>query len=74
MEVAIKYRVEDLRGASIPGSRMTKILEHLESSRLLSDFTLEYLHQKGFLALYRYAKKAISFTDSDFEQFDRDDL
>lgn len=40
MEVAIKYRIEDLRGASIPGSRMTKILEQLESGQLLSNFTL----------------------------------
>ncbi|KJR98690.1 MAG: hypothetical protein VR65_19430 [Desulfobulbaceae bacterium BRH_c16a] len=63
IEVAVKYRVEDLRGASIPGSRMTKILEQLESGQLLSNFTLEYLHQKGFLALYRYAQKEISFTD-----------
>jgi hypothetical protein len=63
MDVAIKYRVEDLRGASIPGSRMTKILEQLESGQLLSNFTLEFLRPRGFLALYRFAQKEISFTD-----------
>lgn len=63
MEVAVKYRVEDLRGSSIPGSRMTKILEQLESGQLLSNFTLECLRQKGFLAPYRYVQKVISFND-----------
>ncbi len=63
MEVAVKYQVEDLHGASIPGSRMTKILEQLESGQLLSNFTLEYLRQKGFHTLYRYAQKEISFAD-----------
>lgn len=63
MEVAVKYQVEDLHGASIPGSRMTKILEQLESGQLLSNFTLEYLRQKGFHTLYCYAQKEISFAD-----------
>ena len=63
LEVAVKYQVEDLGGASIPGSRMTKILEQLESGQLLSNFTLEYLSQKGFHALYRYAHREISFTE-----------
>lgn len=63
MDVAIKYHVEDLRGALIPGSRMTKILEQLESGQLLSNFTLEYLRKRGFIALYRFAQKEISFTD-----------
>ncbi len=63
MEVAVKYQVEDLRGASIPGSRMTKILEQLESGQLLSNFTLEYLRKEGFLSLSRYARKEISFPD-----------
>lgn len=63
MEVAVKYQVEDLRGASIPGSRMTKILEQLDSGQLLSNFTLEYLRKEGFLSLSRYARKEISFPD-----------
>ena len=63
MDVAVKYRVEDLRGAAIPGSRMTKILEQLESGQSLTNFTLEYLRKNGFIALYRYAQKDISFAD-----------
>lgn len=63
MDLAVKYRVDDLRGAAIPGSRMTKILEQLELGQSLSNFTLEYLRKNGFIALYRYAQKEIPFTD-----------
>ena len=62
-DVARKYCVEDLSGASIPGSRITKILMQLESGTPLSRFTLEYLRKNGFLALSRYAKSEISFKD-----------
>jgi hypothetical protein len=41
---------------------MDKILEPLESGQLLSNFTLEYLRQKGFPALYRFAQMEISFS------------
>lgn len=63
VEVASKYHVEDLPGASIPGSRITNILKQVELGTPLSHFTLEYLRKNGFLALFRYAKNEISFTD-----------
>lgn len=62
-EVARKYHVEDLSGASIPGSRITNILKQMESGTPLSNFTLEYLSKNDFLALFRYAKNEISFSD-----------
>lgn len=62
-EVAGKYHVEDLSGASIPGSRITNILKQVESGTPLSSFTLEYLRENGFFALFRYAKNEISFSD-----------
>ena len=62
IEVARKYHVEDLSGASIPGSRIINILKQVESGTPLSSFTFEYLHKNGFLALFRYAKDEITFT------------
>jgi hypothetical protein len=57
--VVCKYRLEDLPGASIPGSRMTKVLEQLETGMPLSEFTLEHLRKNGYLILTRYAKNGI---------------
>lgn len=61
-EMARKYLVEDLSGASIPGSRINNILKQIESGLPLSNFTLEYLRKNGFLALLSYVKNEISFT------------
>lgn len=63
IEVARKYFVDDLSGASIPGSRINNILKQVESGLPLSNFTLQYLQKNGFLALLSYVKNAISFTD-----------
>lgn len=63
IEMASKYYLEDLPGASIPGSRITKILKQVESETPLSNLTLEYLRKNGFLALLQFAKNEISFTD-----------
>lgn len=62
-EMARKYHVEDLSGASIPASRINNILKKIDSGLPLSSFTLEYLQKNGFLALLSYAKNEISFTD-----------
>ena len=63
IEIASKYYLEDLPGASIPGSRITNILKQVESETPLSNLTLEYLRKNGFLALLQFAKNEISFTD-----------
>ncbi len=63
-EIAIKYRVDDLPTSMIPGSRLAKILEHLESSKKpLTEYSLIFLQKQGFVALYHYAKKEISYGD-----------
>lgn len=63
VDLANKYHVGDLPGTFIPGSRIVKILEQLESGQSLSSYTLEYLHKKGFLALFQYGQKELSFPD-----------
>ncbi len=62
-EVAIKYRVDDLAGASIPNSRLAKILENLEMGELISNHAQDFLIKKGLLALLSYAKKEITFIE-----------
>lgn len=61
-EVAIKYRVDDLDGASIPGTLLAKTLEDLEKGESISNHAQDFLIKKGLLALLSYAKKEITFT------------
>ena len=75
-EIAIKYRVDDLPGSMIPGSRLAKILESLEVSKSsITEYSLIYLQKQGLLALFHYAKKEISYSEflkkSKFEQPER---
>lgn len=62
-EVAIKYRVDDLPGASIPASRLVKILGSLEMGELISNYAQDFLIKKGLLALLSYAKKENTFSE-----------
>jgi hypothetical protein len=62
-DLAIKYKIDDLIGASIPGSRISNILKELELSRELSGMTQRFLQEKGFFALFSYARKEISYAD-----------
>ncbi len=63
-EVAIKYCVDDIAGASIPGSRLSNILTDLELGRSISNIAQqEFLRSKGLLALLRYAKKECAFAE-----------
>lgn len=74
-EIASKYHVEDLAGAVVPGSRLSNILEQIESGRSLSNHGLEFLSSKGILALFRFANKEIDFAEflktSEIEQAER---
>jgi hypothetical protein len=57
-EIAIKYRVDDFPSAMIPGSRLSKVLEHLEfSKKPLTEYSLIFIQKQGLVALYHYAKK-----------------
>ena len=62
-EVAIKYHVEDLAGALIPGTRLSNILKHLELGRPISDIDQEFLRSRGLLALLNYARKELAFAE-----------
>jgi len=63
-EVAIKYRVQDLAGASIPGSRLSNILKHLEmGEESISNIAQEFLRSKGLIALLHYANKEFTFAE-----------
>ena len=63
-ELATKYRVEDLAGALIPGSRLSSILKHLElGEESISNIAQEFLQSKGLLALLNYAKKEFTFAE-----------
>jgi hypothetical protein len=58
-ETAVKYYVDDLDGALIPGSRISNILKELELSNPISDNSQEFLQRKGLLSLLKYAKNEI---------------
>ena len=62
-DLATKYRVEDLTGALLPGSFLSKILDQLELGEPLSSLTLQQLQKKGFIALLRYAKGELWFSE-----------
>jgi hypothetical protein len=59
---AIKYRVEDIKSALIPGGRLFNILSKLESGAPLSDYAHDFLRSKGLLALSHYATHLQEFT------------
>ncbi|CAK8723453.1 MAG: hypothetical protein CDV28_10358 [Candidatus Electronema aureum] len=63
MDLASKYRIDDLIGASIPGSRISNILKDLELNKKLSDMTQGFLQEKGFFALLSYARNDVSYAD-----------
>lgn len=63
-EIAIKYRVEDLSGASIPGSRLSNILKQLElGEEPISNMTQAFFRNNGLLAILHYAKKEITYAE-----------
>lgn len=61
-KTAIKYYVDDLAGALIPGSRLSNLLNELELTKQISDNTKDFLHKKGLLALLSYSKSDITFS------------
>jgi hypothetical protein len=61
--LATKYLVEDLTGALLSGSFLSKILDQLELGEPLSELTLQQLQKKGFIALLRHAKGELWFSE-----------
>ncbi|CAK8715870.1 MAG: hypothetical protein CDV28_10610 [Candidatus Electronema aureum] len=54
-KIASKYHVEDIPAALIPGSRLSNILDRLESGLQISNSNHEFLRRKGVSSLSRYA-------------------
>lgn len=62
-DTAIKYHVEDLPGALIPGSRLSNILKELENGRSISNYAHDFLFKNGLYALLRYTKNESNFAE-----------
>lgn len=54
-ETARRYCVDDLQGASLPGTRLQKILDCLQSGRPVTPLSLGFLRKQGLELLYRLA-------------------
>ncbi len=62
--IAAKYAVDDLSGSLIPGSRLSKFLEKLESSEnCITEYSLLFLKKHGLTAISHYAKNEISYKE-----------
>ncbi len=62
--IASKYFLSDVPGATVPASRLSAILDNLEQDKKLSALALEYLQQRGYLALMSLASG-----ESDYHEF-----
>jgi len=63
-EIATKYGVDDLASSIIPGSRLAKILDNLETSKeSISEYSLEFIKNQGLTALLQYAKNEIDYSE-----------
>lgn len=63
LDTAVKYRVEDIKGAVTPGGQLANILVQLEAGVKISNTFLAYLDRKGFFALKSLGAGDISFED-----------
>ncbi|NOK57797.1 MAG: hypothetical protein GFH27_549287n101 [Chloroflexi bacterium AL-W] len=54
-DIALRYCVDDLPGASIPHARLQKILNALQSGKRLTQTSLVFLRQRSLHALHRFA-------------------
>jgi tetratricopeptide (TPR) repeat protein len=54
-ETARRYCVDDLQGARLPGARLQKILDCLQSGRPVTPLSLGFLRKQGLELLYRLA-------------------
>ena len=60
-DIALRYCVDDLPGASILGARLQKILDCLEVGKSVTPLSLAFLQQKGLEALHSFATGALSY-------------
>jgi hypothetical protein len=60
-DTALRYCVDDLPGASLPGARLQKILDYLWLGKPVTSLSLAFLQQQGLVALYRLATGALPY-------------
>lgn len=60
LEGSKKYFLDDLSGAQIPASMITRIIDQLDQSVSLSVPQLSYLRKENLVALFKYATNEIS--------------
>lgn len=62
--IAIKYRVDDISGALIPGAKLAKILQQIEISKdSISKISLEFLEMRQMITLSRFIKNELSYQE-----------
>ena len=60
-ETAIYYCVDDMPGATIPSSRLQKILASLQSGKSVTQLSLTYLRQQNLSALHRFVQGELTY-------------
>lgn len=60
LEMAKKYFLDDLSGAQIPASMVSRIIEQLDKDTPLSVPQLSYLKKENLIALYKYSTTLIT--------------
>jgi tetratricopeptide (TPR) repeat protein len=60
-DTALRYLVEDLPSASLPGARLQGILESLRLGRRVTQLSLAFLQKEGLEALHRLATGQVTY-------------
>lgn len=60
-EIALHYCVDDLPGATVPSSRLQKLLDCLRLGKSVTPLSLIFLQKQGLEALYRLATGALPY-------------
>lgn len=62
--IAVKYWVNDIKGALIPGAKLAKILQQIEISKnSISKISLEFLEMRQLITLSRFIKNELSYQE-----------
>lgn len=62
-EIAGKYFLSDVQGATVPASRLSTILGNLDQGKAISAIALEYLRKEGYFALLSLAEGQYTYGD-----------
>ena len=63
-EIAIKYHVEDVAGALLPGTPLSNVLKILElNKKSISNIAQNFLRRKRLFGLLHFAQKKITFNE-----------